>query len=119
MDVSAKIGSSDPVTVKYDFGETLEELVAKCTTDTAGGAETVRQLALKSAVVYLQDLIRSGITAGSDAKEIQKNADKWVPGVKRRGKSPAEKMQSDFQKLSPEERENIVKMLLAEASKPS
>lgn len=105
-EVKAKIGKDGkPVVVKFDFGANMEEAADKY------GDEIVFSYYKANATVCIQDVIRSGIKAGKSAQEIQKAVSAWVPGIKRRGKSKSEKMKDDFQKLSEEEKAELLASL--------
>ena len=105
-EVKAKFGKDGGhVVVQYDFGGDLDGAVKKY------GGEIVYAYFKANGVVCLQDVIRSGIKAEKSQKEIQALASAWTPGIKRRGRSKSEKMREDFQKLSDDERAELLASL--------
>lgn len=81
------------VTVKYDFGDSLADLTALCSTGKTPeeGEKIVFSNAVQNLTVSLQSKIRAGIKAGKSSEEIQESVSAWVPGFVQRGKSAAEK----------------------------
>lgn len=118
-DVSAKVGKGDdasaPVTVKYDFGETIDDAVEKF------GEKVVLAHVHSSFTIALQGFIRGKmkkqIDEGKpvDVKALQADVDKWKPGMKVPGKSKAEKIKDDYNKMSAEERAALLRELQAAA----
>lgn len=88
-------GEESTSTVEYDFGENLEDAVAKF------GDEVVFSAFKRSAVIDLQSNMRRWILNGDDCQE---KADEWQPGVKTiTRKSPVEKLRDLLKGKSPEE----------------
>lgn len=106
-EVSAKHGESDKVKINFDFGENLEDMAKKF------GDEVAFSYARSAMTVAVQDVIRSGIKAEKTPAQIQREADNWKPGVKKRGKSKAEKLAESFAQLSDDDK----KAMLARLSK--
>lgn len=107
--VTAKLSGQtedEAVGVTYDFGDTLEDAVDKF------GENVVFNRVVSALTIDLQALIRRGIKAGKKPEEIQKMADEWTPGVKQISKkSPKEKVEEQLAKLSPEQRQELLKQL--------
>lgn len=76
VEVSAKVTGGEPVTVTYDFPETLEEAVEKF------GAEKVLNGFLADLKIALQSFIRTRINKGYTQAQIQADVDRWVPGTR-------------------------------------
>lgn len=105
-EVKARAGTDGKrMVVKFDFGDDLDGAVDKY------GPAIIYAYYKANATVSIQDVVRSGIKAKKSAPEIQKLVDAWVPGVKRRGRSKSEKMREDFQKLSEDERAELLASL--------
>ena len=105
-EVSAKLADGEPVKVQFDFGEP-GAMAAKF------GGEVVESFAKSGIRVAVQDVIRGGIKAGKKPAEIQKLVDDYKPGVRKKGKSKAEKLQDSFKELTPEERKALLARLTA------
>lgn len=101
IEIKAKVGKGAPVVVKVDFGATLKEYVAR---SGDKGEEIVLSEARASRIIKIQDLIRVGINANKSPADIQKDVDAYAPGVKRRGRSKAEKLHDEFNELDPKEK---------------
>lgn len=104
-EVKAKVANGKHIVVSYDFGGDHDGAVKKF------GGEIVYAYFKANGTVCLQDVVRSGIKAGKNPKEIQALADAWAPGIKRRGRSKSEKMREDFQKLSEGEKAELLASL--------
>ena len=104
-EIKAKVGDGKAITVKYDFGDNLPGMAKKF------GEDVVFSNARANLKIGLQDIVRSGIKAGKSPADIQKEIDAHVPGVKKRGKSKAEKLQGQFADLSPEEKKELLSRL--------
>jgi len=110
-EVTAKEGKEGtPLTVDYDFGESIDDMVDKF------GDEVVFNNAKANMIVSLQGVIRTGLKAGKDAKEIKESAAAWVPGVRKAGKSPQEKLREQFANLDPEAKKELLKELASGGS---
>ena len=105
IEVTAKIKDGKPVTVSYDFGDNLKEMVSKF------GDEVVYSNAKANMRISLQDLVRAGIKGEKKPKEITKDVTEWIPGVKKKGKSKAEKLKDQVAELSPEEKKELLAKL--------
>ena len=109
MQVTAQLASGDykdhSATVEYAplDATNLNELVANF------GEELVFTHARRSFVVGLQSFVRAQIETGAEQSAIQEAVQGWKPGQKKPGKSPAERIQEIMSKLSPEEREAVLK----------
>jgi hypothetical protein len=97
---------SEPITITYDFGASLDAMVKKF------GEKIVFSNAKANMVVGVQGFARSQLKQDIAVKDLQGAVDKWAPGEKKRGKSPQEKLQEQFGKLSKEQKD----ALLAELS---
>lgn len=120
MEVSAEVRSieRDAVTVEYEFGETLEEMVELF------GEDVVANRAKAAMVIDLQAGIRRHMVDQTDkdgnvttpAKsddEIQAWAASWKPGVKRVArKSAKEKLQELLSGMTPEQRAALLESAL-------
>lgn len=93
------------VTVDWKVGTKLSDLVKQF------GEEVVANNALAALKVALQGLLRSAIHDKKTAKECQKIADEFKPGIRARGKSPQEKIAEQFAGLDPEQRKALLKSL--------
>ena len=65
-----------PVTINYDFGETLEDLVSKC----RGDKEVVRSNAISNIVITIQSGMRRLALKGYDQSYIQEYFNSYTPG---------------------------------------
>ena len=108
VEITAKTADKGAVAVKYDFGNTLADLVKICSANDQNGEAVVLSNAKSNMVIKVQDLVRAGIKDGKSPAEIQKEVSAWVPGVKKRGKSKAEKLQEEFASLSPEMKKELL-----------
>ena len=100
--ISAKITDGPTVTVDFDLDETLKEAVDRY------GEAIVFSRYRASLVIDLQAYMRIMIKAKKTNDEIQAAVSEWKPGVKAKGRSPAERARDLFQKLSPEERRALL-----------
>ena len=111
VEVQAKVTGGDLITVKYDFGDNLAGLIAKCSANGQDGETVVFSNARANIKIAIQDIIRAGIKAEKSVKDIQKEVDAYVPGVKKRGKSKSEKLSDEFASLSPEDKKALLAQL--------
>lgn len=103
MKIEAKLTDSEPVSVEYDFGDTLAEAVEKF------GEEVVFTRYKAAAVIDLQALMRNMIRAQKSEDEIREAVSEWKPGVRQlKGKSKEERARELLGKLSAEERAAIL-----------
>ena len=58
--------------------------------------------------VAIQDVIRAGIKAKKSPADIQKDVAAYTPGLRKKGKSKAEKLAEKFEGLSPEEQKALL-----------
>jgi len=113
--VSMKFDKGLPIEVEYDFGKDLDEMCELF------GDVVVYSNAKANMHVGVQGVGRSVIKAGKTAgkpvtqKQVQEAVSKHKPGIRKRGKSPAEKLKENYDKLTPEAK----KELLAELTKTS
>lgn len=116
--VEAKLSTSDRVfSTDYDFGDNLDEAVAKF------GAETVYTKFKQSSIIDLQSVIRRHLagTENKDGTVTEKTDDEiraaiadWEPGSKTVvRKSPLEKAREQLGKLSDEEKAALLAQLQA------
>ena len=106
MDITAKQGKDgDPITCSYDLPSSIDELVKKW------GGDAIASYAVAGIKVDVQNVIRAGIAKGASQKDIQKSVDAFVPEVKKRGKSAAEKLVDKFNDLTDDERNAILAQL--------
>lgn len=107
MKVSAKTKEKpNPVTVEYNVPEKLADLVK------AFGEDVVTAHAKGSIVIGLQAFMRRHIDKNKSATEIQVAVKDWKPGVRDAVKMTAfEKAASSIDKLSPQERQELLKRL--------
>lgn len=111
VEVKAKDGKgkdAPSITVKYDVGNDLEDMVKKSSRNGADGAAIVFSEARASRTIKIQDIIRAGIKDKKSAKAIQDDVNSFSPGVKKRGRSKAEKLRDDFAQLSPVEKRELL-----------
>lgn len=101
--ITAKLKDSQPVTVDFDVDEKLKDAVKRY------GEDIVMSRYRSSLVIDLQAFMRGLLKQNKTPEEIQAAVDAWQPGVKARGKSPAEKARDLFSKMSPEERAELLK----------
>lgn len=103
-------GADINASVQYDLGDNLQDAVNKF------GEEAVFTAFKADATVGLQSNMRSWMGAGLSPEQIQEKADAWKPGVRTVGprKSPKEKIETEFAKLSPEEKLAYLEQLKAQ-----
>lgn len=105
IDVTAKKGENS-VTVPYDFGANLDEMVEKF------GKDVVFSNARQAMKITLQALIRRGIEAGKPDDAIVSEASAWIPGVQSERKSdPISLITAKWGQLSEEDRREMLKKL--------
>lgn len=105
INISAKTGDSKSVTVVFDFGADDTAMVAKF------GLPIVCSFAKAAMKVSVQDVIRGGITAGKSPADIGKEVSAHKFNQKKRGKSKAEKLASQFDNLDSEEKKRLLAQL--------
>jgi hypothetical protein len=101
-EISAKLTGGEPITIKFELDDTLDGAVKHY------GEEVVFSRYQSALIIDLQSKMRTMIKAGKTEADIQAEADIWQPGVKSKGKSPAEKARDLFGRLSAEEREALL-----------
>jgi len=105
IDVTAKKGEIS-VTVPYDFGANLQDMVSKF------GEEVVFTNARQSMKITLQALIRRGIETGQPEDSIKAQAQAWIPGVQQERKSdPISLITQKWGQLSEADRKEMLKKL--------
>ena len=112
--IEGKDGAADKtvqVSCQYDFGSNLAGFIKKASKGGANGEAVAFSKVKASEKIDIQDLMRRMAAAGLTTKDIQEALDAHVPGVKKRGKSKAEKMKDDFDALSSEERTRLLSEL--------
>lgn len=106
MEITAKDTKTEAsITVEYEFGETIAELVEKF------GEEVVFNQARSSLVVALQGAIRTALKAGKTDDEINTLVSEWKPGIRRQAKSPQDKIKEQLASMDPEIRKALLKEL--------
>lgn len=111
MKVAAQRGTEPPVEVEVEMAENLNELVQQF------GEEIVFSHARRSVVIALQGYMRSlmdqGREKGEDAATIAQNilsqVTNWKPSQKKAPKSQSEKARDILSRLSPAERQALLK----------
>lgn len=105
IEVTANKGSKS-LTVSYDFGENLQDAIAKF------GEEIVFSNAVQSMKISLQALIRRGFDKGVEDSQIAEQAAAWKPGVAaQRQSDPVAAITAKWANLSPEARAELLKKL--------
>jgi hypothetical protein len=90
----------------YDFGENLQDAVAKF------GEEVVFTNFRAQSVIRAQAIARSEMEADKSAEEIQSILDAWKPGVQRaREVDPYAAAANAYSKLTPEEQAEFIAAL--------
>lgn len=111
MEVSAKT-KAKPTPVKVQCKLLDAKNIAELT--KAVGEEVAFNAAKGAVVISLQAFIRRHIDKGTPQAEIQKAVDAWKPDVRSVVKASAfEKASSQLDKLSPQERAELLKRLQA------
>lgn len=89
--------------VEYDFGKDLTEMIAKF------GERVVYDLAVDSAVIRLQSLLRSALERDLNPQEV---ANRWIPGVKTAAaRDPLAAIKAAYAAMSPEEKKAFLQQL--------
>ncbi len=105
IEVTANKGSKS-LTVSYDFGENLQDAIAKF------GEEIIFSNAVQSMKISLQALIRRGFDKGVEDSQIAEQAAAWKPGVAaQRQSDPVAAITAKWANLSPEARAELLKKL--------
>jgi hypothetical protein len=108
LTISAKIGTDGkPAQVTKELGENLDELVGQY------GHDVIYAHAKSSIVVAAQGKIRTLIDperegGALEGQALQEEMDKWTPGIRKPGKSAAEKVKEQFGKMDPELRRQLL-----------
>ena len=101
--IEAKLIDGEPVSVDYDFGDTLAEAVSKF------GEEAVFTRYMAAAVIDLQAYMRNMIRAEKTEDDIRNEVAAWIPGARQsKGKSREERAREIWGKLSAGERAAIL-----------
>jgi len=107
IEVTANKGSKS-LTVSYDFGDNLQDAVAKF------GEEIVFSNMQQSMKISLQALIRRGFDKGAEDSAIVAQAAAWKPGVAaQRQSDPVAAITAKWAALDPEARAELLKKLKA------
>lgn len=97
-----------PVTVDYDLPAGLDAKVKKF------GADVIDAMAEDSIIINVQALVRRHIEKGISQADIQKAVTAWSPSVRTIIRQSAfEKASSSLDKLTPEERKQLLQRLQA------
>ena len=97
-----------PVAIEYDVPEKLPDQVRRF------GEDVIAAAAQDSIVIGLQAFMRRLIEKGKTAAEVAGEAGKWMPNVRNVVRQTAfEKAASSLDKLSPEERKQLLAKLQA------
>ena len=105
MKVSAKTKTKpNPVSVEVEIPDGVDNLVKKY------GQEVIGAAAKSAVVISLQAFMRRLIDKGKTVQEIQQAVAAWKPDVRTVVKQSAfEKASASFEKLSPQERAELMK----------
>ena len=107
IEVTANKGSKS-LTVSYDFGDNLQDAIAKF------GEDVVFSNMQQSMKISLQALIRRGFDKGLDDAAIVAQAATWKPGVaSQRVADPVATITAKWAALDPEARAELLKKLKA------
>lgn len=101
---SAKLAGRE-VAISYDFGETLDEHVAKF------GAEVVKSNSEANMVITIQSGIRSMAEKGKTDAEIQAAYSEWKPGVARPRVADTTTLLDKFSKLDEAKQDDLLMKL--------
>ena len=107
MEITVKVGRDGP---DHTFNvaaipDTDNELL-----DMYGEAEVCR-FAKAQMVVSAQGIARDRLKKEQAPKDVQAALDGWKPGVRKRGRSKAERFTEDFRNMDPEVRAALLKEL--------
>ena len=108
--VSAQTKEGAAVNFDYDFGENIDEA------NNLFGADVVWAYAKRALVIAAQGHARGLVKSGKSAEDITEAMTQWKPGAPRVGKSPEDRMREQWNKMSPEDRANLLRELQGEAS---
>ena len=107
IEVTANKGSRS-LTVSYDFGDNLQDAVAKF------GEEVVFSNMRQSMKISLQALLRRGIDKSQEDAAVIAQAAAWKPGVAtERTSDPAAAVLAKWGALTPEKKAELLKQLKA------
>lgn len=108
--ISAKTGKDGAeITAQYDFGGNLDGAIKLF------GADAVFKVFRAGATVALQGAMRGWAGQNKKGAELQALADKWKPAQRKEGKSKAQKVMEDFQKMGETERKALLAQLAEQA----
>lgn len=92
-----------PIEAEYDFGDTIHQLIEN------HGEEATFHHGRSSMIVAFQTALRSWASAGLSGEELTAKVDAWeVPTGRSRGLSRIERFKSNLNKLSEEERKEVL-----------
>jgi hypothetical protein len=104
--VSAKITDGPEVTVDFELDDNIQDAINRY------GEDVVMSRYRASLIIDLQSFLRTQMKKESWTPDgIQQAVKNWVPGVKARGRSPAERAAELFSKLSEEEKAQLLEEL--------
>lgn len=111
--VTAKTGKDGPETsIQYDFGGDLEGAIKLF------GKDAVFKVFRAGGTVALQGAMRGWIGQNKKGAELQALADKWKPAQRKEGKSKAQKVMEDFEKMDPAAKNALLAQLAEKAKAP-
>lgn len=104
VQVGAKITDGPACQVNFTMDENIKEAVDRY------GEDVVFSRYKASLVIDLQSFLRGQMKSDppKDVAEIQGAVDEWAPGVKAKGRSPAERARDIFGKLSEDDRKSLL-----------
>lgn len=110
VEVSAKKEGFEEVTITYDFGKDLDEMVEKF------GSEVTFTNARANMKITLQAAIRRFMQSGKTQDEIRELCSTWKPGVQfERTVDPVSVARKAMASMSEEEKQAFIDRLLAGA----
>lgn len=108
IEVSAKKEGFDEVTITYDFGKDLDEMVAKF------GGEVAFTNARANMKITLQSIMRRLLAAGKSSEEIAATCAEWKPGVQlERTVDPVSVARKAMSNMNEDEKQAFIQKLLA------
>ena len=100
--ISAKLKDGEPVECDFDLDEKLQDAVDRY------GEAIVFSRYRAQLIIDLQAYMRSLIKNDKVEDEIKTLVLEWRPGIKAKGKTPAEQAKDLFSKLTAEERADLL-----------
>lgn len=108
--VNAQVREGPAVSFEYDFGSTPEE------TNEIFGADIAHSFARRGIIIAAQGYARGLLKSGKSVEEVQEAFKTWKPGEPRAKMSPEERLKAEWMKMSPEDRERMLRELTGEAA---